>query len=222
MSVVWILREMRSGSTAFTSLVAGHLNRAHNEFVSYPLDIDIVKNVDNPEDYLFSTHSYDFLEIMDTFDKPVTLIRCARRDRVERCISYLFIKHRIKRFPKTHFHNQWNVKRNDTEGYQNFLSEISEPTVFTKKEIYNYLSYWTRMNHCWERYSSLYQNQTVYYEDLCTSEGVSIPILGLDSLSISGDHAATIKFPEFYKKQNCLNYDMVEHWINEYYRENEY
>jgi hypothetical protein len=216
MSIIWIFREQRSGSTAFASLVASRLNKIH-KFVRYPEDIEMVKSIPNPEDYVFSTHFYNFIEIMDVFDKPVTLIRCARRDRIERCLSYLIGKHRISKIMKKS--NPWNIMRTDSPAdYTSFVDAL-EPTIFTKAEIYNYLQHCTEMNQYWESHAALYQNHTVFYEDLCTDIGVDIPIIDLSSLNITGDDSVTIKMPS-YKEQICINHDMVSRWIEEYYSEN--
>jgi hypothetical protein len=215
--IVWIFREQRSGSTAFTSLVANQLNRI-DKFVRYPEDIELVKNIPNPEDYVFSSHFYNFIEIMNLFDKPVTLIRCARKDKIERCMSYLIAKYKAKQ--TVNDINPWNIIRNKDgmADYKTLMSKI-EPTVFSKKEIYNYLQYCTEMNQYWESYAASYQNCTVFYEDLCTDTGVDLPMLGLTSLSITNDDTITIKMPS-YKEQICINYDMVSRWISEYYSEN--
>ena len=82
--IIWIFREQRSGSTAFTNLVANQLNRIDKFVGRYPEDIETVKNISDPENYVFSTHSYNFIEIMNSFNKPVVLIRCARQDKIER------------------------------------------------------------------------------------------------------------------------------------------
>jgi hypothetical protein len=215
--IVWIFREQRSGSTAFTSLVANQLNRI-DKFVKYPEDIELVKNIPNPEDYVFSSHFYNFIEIMNSFDKPVMLIRCARKDKIERCMSYLIAKYKAKQIVNDI--NPWNIIRNKggMEDYKTLMAKI-EPTVFSKKEIYNYLRYCTEMNQYWESYAASYQNCTVFYEDLCTDTGVDLPMLGLTSLSITNDDTITIKMPS-YKEQICINYDMVSRWISEYYSEN--
>jgi LPS sulfotransferase NodH len=214
--IVWIFREQRSGSTALTSLIANRLNRI-DKFVRYPEDIDMVKNIPNPEDYVFSTHFYNFIEMMDSYDKPVMLIRCARKDKIERCISYLIAKYKAKQIINDI--NPWNIIRKEgMSDHETFMSNI-EPTVFSKKEIYNYLQYCTEMNQYWESYAASYQNCTVFYEDLCTDIGVDLPMLGLTSLSITTDDTLTIKMPS-YKEQICINYDMVSRWISEYYSEN--
>ena len=214
--IVWIFREQRSGSTAFTSLVANRLNRI-DKFVRYPEDIELVKNIPNPEDYVFSTHFYNFIEMMNSVDKPITLIRCARKDKIERCISYLVAKYKAKQIINDI--NPWNIIRKEGMlDHETFMSKI-EPTVFSKKEIYNYLQYCTEMNQYWESYAASYQNFTVFYEDLCTDTGVDLPMLGLTSLSITDDDTITIKMPS-YKEQICINYDIVSRWISKYYSEN--
>ncbi len=216
MSIIWIFKEPRSGSTAFTNEVANRLNRIE-KLVIYPKDIETVKNIPNPEDYVFSTHSYDFIEIMNSFSKPVVLIRCARQDKIERCISYLIGKYKTRRpIPGVEF---WNINRSsDPTEYNNFIDSI-EPTVFNKKEIYTHLNYNTKTNQYWESHKDLHQTCTVFYEDLCTDAGVDIPMLNLTAVNITNDNSATIKLPAAYKKQLCLNYDMVVRWITEYYSE---
>jgi hypothetical protein len=216
--IVWIFREQRSGSTAFTSLIADRLNRIDRFVGRYPDDIETIKNISDPENYVFSSHSYDFIEIMNSFSKPVVLIRCARRDKIERCISWLIARYKTKKInPEA---TVWNITRHsDLSAYKNFVTN-SEPTTFTKKEVYNYLQYHAEMNQYWENNATLHQNCTVFYEDLCTDAGVDLPMLGLTSVSIATEESSTIKLPD-YKKQLCLNYDMVARWVTEYCLENE-
>jgi LPS sulfotransferase NodH len=215
--IVWIFREQRSGSTAFTSLIASRLNRIDRFVGRYPDDIETIKNISDPENYVFSSHSYDFIEIMNSFNKPVVLIRCARQDKIERCISFLIAKYKTKR--AKHGDDAWNIMRSSSPSeYKNFTASI-QPMIFTKKEVYNYLQHHTEINQYWENNAASYQNCTVFYEDLCTVTGVDLPMLGLTSLSIATDESSTIKLPD-YKKQVCLNYDMVVRWITEYYSEN--
>jgi hypothetical protein len=214
--IVWIFREQRSGSTALTGLIANRLNRI-DKFVRYPEDIDLVKSIPNPEDYVFSTHFYNFIEMMDSYDKPVMLIRCARKDKIERCISYLIAKYKSKQIVNNT--SPWNIIRNEgMSKHENFMNNI-KPTVFSKKEIYNYLQYCTEMNQYWQNHAEPYQHCTVFYEDLCTDTGVDLPMLGLTSLSLNSEDSTTIKMPS-YKEQICINYDMVSRWITEYYLEN--
>jgi hypothetical protein len=217
--IVWIFREQRSGSTAFTNLVANRLNRAELFLDPRRNDIEMIKNIPYPERYVFSTHhSYDLTEIMNLHDKPVTLIRCARKDKIERCLSYLIIQYKNARErPET---RSRSIRRTNLPfEYDSFIANI-EPTTFTKKEIYNYLQDHAALDQYWKNCTVLYQTCTVFYEDLCTERGVDLPMLGLNSLNIINDDSATVKLPNDYKKQVCLNYDMVVRWITEYYSEN--
>ena len=215
--IIWIFREPRCGGTAFTDLVANQLNRIDKFVGRYPEDIEPVKNISDPENYVFSTHSYNLIETMDSFNKPVTLIRCTRRDKVEKCLSYLIAKYRISRIGKKTY--PWNIMR--TDDLSEYTAQVAtlEPTFFTKVEVYNYLRHCTEMNQYWENYASLYQNCTVFYEDICTDIGVDLPMIGLTSLSITNDDSLTIKMPS-YKEQICTNYEMVSRWVSEYYLEN--
>ena len=71
---------------------------------------------------------------MNLFDKPVTLIRCARKDKIERCMSYLIAKYKTKQIVNNI--NPWNIIRNKggIADYKTFMSKV-EPTIFSKKEI---------------------------------------------------------------------------------------
>jgi hypothetical protein len=218
MSVVWIFKDPRSGSTAFTNLVSNRLNRIEKFLGGHTKDIELIKHILNPEDYVFCTHSYDFIEIMNLFDKPPILVRCTRQDKLESCLSFLIATYKTKRIRHEDF--SWNIMRSDVSAHNNFIDGI-EPTIFTKKEVYSYLQYQTKINQYWENKVSLYQNCTVFYEDLCTDIGVDLPALGLTSLSIATTDSVTIKIPD-YKKQVCLNYDMISNWVTEYYTEHKY
>jgi hypothetical protein len=65
--IIWIFREQRVGGTGFTSLIANRLNRIDKFVDSYPEDIETVKNISDPKNYVFSTHSFNFIEIMNSY-----------------------------------------------------------------------------------------------------------------------------------------------------------
>ena len=210
--IVWILREPRSGSTAFSDHVAKHLNRTH-KFVQYPSDLNEVLNTRNPEDYVFSSHSFNFLEIMESYPDPVLLIRCTRRDKTDQCISYLlgqWINNAVDNTQRF-----WNIKRDNSLNTNIKTFENAEPTFFTKKDVAGCLTYYSKMETNWNRYSSAHQNFTVFYEDLCLA-GVDVPPIGLHSYRITTQDSFTLKLPD-YKDKLCLNHGMIRNWINEHY-----
>jgi len=206
MSVVWILREMRSGSTAFAETLAEQLARPHMPIVlhagtSHPLSTD--------EDMIYSTHSFHTITQLDSYQDPI-LIRCTRRDLTEQCISHLIATTFNSKVPN--LEKFWNMRR--PKGKNQNIFDTIEPLTFTKKQVVEYLDLNKSWKIYWDTHAHKYRNYTVYYEDLC-EEGVDIPDLGVYSFSINDETATTQRLPN-YKNRICLNHAMIQKWISEY------
>ena len=132
--IVWIFREHRSGSTAFAESVAKHLNRTHL-FVSLH-QRDEVLAISNPQDYVFSTHVFNFLEIMKSYSDEIVLIRCTRKNKVEQWISYLLGWWMNRNVPQNK--RFWNMKRDDTLNVNLTTFEQLQPALIIKKEVQEY------------------------------------------------------------------------------------
>lgn len=208
--IVWIFREQRSGSTAFADKVAKHLGREHL-FVDLS-SMEEVTAIENPEDYVFSTHSFDYLKLMESYISEVLLIRCTRHNKVEQWLSYLIawsFNNRVKvddRF--------WNIKRDKALNINQTTFDNAQPVLFTKKDVLECVDYFCDMRESWNRYAKDHNNYTIYYEDLCNS-GVTIDPLELYNCKITDLDSYTVMLPS-YKRDLCMNYDMVQKWIESY------
>jgi hypothetical protein len=207
MSIIWIFREMRSGSTAFAETLAERLNLpyvATESFSgeSHPITIDT--NV------VLSTHSFHALSLMEFYQDPI-LIRCIRRDRAEQCISHLIATSFNKAVSESN--RFWNMRRDESKNTNRNTFDSAEPLTFTKKEVFTYLDLNQSWKTYWDTYAHKYRNYTVYYEDLCEKE-IDIPEIGVYSFSIR-DNATTHKLPD-YKNRICLNHLMIRKWVDEY------
>lgn len=205
--IIWVFREQRSGSTAFVEKLA-HLLGRQNVMVEANNPIDNVINLENPQDYLFSTHQFDLLEQVDQlYTEPVLLIRCTRKDKVEQCLSLLIV--RWANFGRQEDQLQYNLKASDHEN----VFESASPTIFTKAAVANYFNQVATIDTFWNTYAQNHLNLTVYYEDLCSS-GVNLFPLGINNLTIADD-SYTIKLPNSYKDRLCINHAMVRRWASE-------
>ena len=208
--IIWIFREERSGSTAFADKVARHLSREH-KFVNMN-DFTMVQAIANPQDYVFSTHSFDFLEIMEYYSDDVLLIRCTRKNKVEHWMSYMLAWRMNKAV--NHTKRFWNIKRDNSLNTELDTFIKAQPVLITKKEVASCYEYFCSMKELWDRISINYQHVNVYYEDLC-NPGVNIPLINLSDCKITDQDSYTIKLPD-YKQRLCMNYDMVRKWIENY------
>lgn len=209
-NIVWVFREPRSGSTALTDHITNHLNRTHL-FVDLPLPVQKILNISNSTEYVFSTHSFELLELMEKYSGLVTLVRCSRKDKAEQCLSHLLVKWMNNKVESNdHF---WNMYRDGTLSETISTFDNAEPTIFTKKQVMEYIDYLNSIDEYWNRLAKHYENITVFYEDMCSC-GVSIPSLGIESFSIITEESSTIKIPQ-YKERLCLNHEMVKRWIQE-------
>ena len=112
-------------------------------------------------------------------------------------------------------HEQFrNIESSDDLDAKLKILNIIEPTIFTKKQVFDYLDHCSVKEQKWDSVAKDYTNYTIFYEDLC-SDGVDIPDINLYSYKLS-DVPATVKFPP-YKERLCLNHRMVRKWVDEYY-----
>ena len=208
MSVIWIFREMRSGSTAFAETLAERLNRPYCSVVDTS---DELHPLIDDETIIFSTHSFNILAQMVSYNNPI-LIRCTRRNLIEQCLSHLI---------STKINNQlpdnmrfWNDRRDENriENRNKFYN--FDPFLVTKKEVFDYLNINQSWKKNWNLYSQGYRNYTVYYEDLC-EKGINIPELELYNFSIT-EGATTKQLQSSYKERVLLNHMMIRNWVDEY------
>ena len=210
MSIIWIFGEARSGSTAFSKKVASHLNRQYFD-ADTPKLHETALSIENPNKYVFFTHSFFLLERMNVYNSSdLILFRCSRKNKLEQCLSHLMTSWVTK---MCNDKKLWNVSTDDNIDEKLKLFETTSPTIITKKQVLGYLNQLTVKERYWANFASKYQNTTIFYEDLCTL-GVTVPFINLSYKLI--DAADTIKLPP-YKERLCLNYDMVKRWIEEYY-----
>ena len=210
MSIVWIFGEARTSSTNFFKKVASHLNREYFDVVTPEL-IEDAFNVANPKKYVFFTHAFPLLERMAVYNDHLILIRCTRKDKAEQFLSQFCTSWVNQHLPD--IDRFWNIESKDEFDRKSKILNSVEPTVFTKKQVFDYLGHCSTKDQYWNRIASDYNNATVFYEDLCSS-GVHIPSINF-SYKLTDD-AFTIKLPS-YKERLCLNHNMVRRWVDEYY-----
>ena len=220
MSSIWIFRHMRSGSTAFSELAARQLNRQHlfipffylEKFSANPINTLATDTFIDSIQKLYSTHTFDLLNYMEYFDDPL-LIRCARRDKVEQCLSYMIVKYiNHRKAPEKYVHNLIS----DCDSNKN-LFEFDEPIYISKKEVFDFMRNKMILDRVWEEKTLKYRKLTIYYEDLCS--GVDIPELNLVNYQLTNNEA-TVKLPT--NKNAFLNEDHIRKWVEEYQCLNNY
>lgn len=205
MNIVWIFREMRSGSTALTSHIAHHLNRPQCILKPLPKH-KYVFQIPDPEKYVFSTHSFLLLNKMKSYKKKPILIRSSRKNKLEQVLSRLFLeKVNAGKNPSEHFMNITNRNVN--------IFDLTEPFEVPLEDVYTCLENLKMDDYYWDTISLFFPNQTVYYEDLCDT-GVSIPLLNIPHLKLS-TNSFTQKIPD-YKKKMFINYDEIVQYVHNY------
>lgn len=210
MSTLWLFREMRSGSTAFTDLIALKLKRPY-KFIELKSGSTIKHPLPDPETNIYHTHEFSLLREMPHYDNP-TLIRCTRRNRVDQYLSALMMRWLGKTvYQRTEYDNRIFNVRAETKENDEKIFTTAEPAMIARRELYHVHQMYTESNRLWNEYAHLYNNYTVYYEDLC--EGIDIPLLGLTDFKLTNDLQIK-KIPD-YKRRVFLNYDMLVGWIEE-------
>jgi hypothetical protein len=211
MNALWIFREPRSGSTAFSQMVALHTNKTHcfltspalSYFKSSPPKLD---NLPDESTTVYSTHEFEFLDYMKYYTAPL-LIRCTRLDKAEQCLSDLFVNYVNYYKPM----NKWvhNIKSDDDANLSAFYTD--EPIFISKKQVIDYMMHSNRVDCVWKEKTKQHRTITVYYEDLCN--GIDIP--EIDFLNCRIDASSPTKKLPNYKSHSIMNESVIREWVAE-------
>lgn len=211
--VIWLFREPRSGSTWLTAELVNKLKRKsifasiqegkdvwgpkRKPYISAFFDSMIPKDDDNTK--LFHTHEFDGLENVSKYNNPI-LIRVIRRNRTDHFCSQYFA---------TKLTNVYNVH---TEQQYNQLPKIDAITI-PIDNIEHSIHGHKKKELLWNQYSTPYENETIYYEDLL--EGTilklfDIGMIGMNIKNVPGRYPKyPIKLPYNYKEL-VVNYDEID------------
>jgi hypothetical protein len=124
------------------------------------------------------------------------VLRVTRKNKVEQFLSRVIAT-------KYNHNRVWNVI---TEQERNNLP-IIQKTVVSINEVREYIRLTKRNESLWNEYSSIYRNETIYYEDLL--ENFNSKILPVSNLSMKiEEEGLPLKMP-YNKKDIFINYDQI-------------
>lgn len=207
--IIWIFREPRSGSTSAVDVICNKLNRTYH-FIDHDFknpEIFHLKKIpsffqkEGDNQKLFHTHYFPALLSMVNYINPI-LIRISRKNVIEQCLSRIATDLMNWKFT--------NLRKNDDTGKEIFDDFCKSKIEITKDQVDFYIKRRLQQNILWNNISHNYENQTIYYEDMCHS--IDIPVLGLYNVDLTTE---TIKLPN-YKENVFTNYDLVKKWLSEY------
>lgn len=210
--IIWIFREERSGSTWFVRSLHNLLKRSgiflDNSVgnAKYKEIYDYCNSTNQSTDlfkYILSTHNFKNLENLVDYTNPI-VFRVTRKNKTEQFIShYIMARTGI---PNVYSHNEVNN-----------LPKL-EPVTLYREQIYTYIDKMRDKENLWKQYTSDYENETVYYEDLLEFWESSIIPIKLSMQNISEPQKSPkdrkiktipVKLP-YNKKELIINYDEVD------------
>lgn len=225
--IIWLFREPRSGSTWLTKELSFRLKRKpeflvskderfiqgpeRSAFVFEYFDKIVPKDDDNKK--LFHTHAFDGLKIINRYVNPI-LLRCIRRNKTDQFCSRFVVKN---------FTNIYNI--NTDQEYkqlpkiESITIPISKINSITKpvSNIEHYIRGHIQKEQQWNQYSSPYENETIYYEDLLEDNTLKLFDIGMNTINEKNASIGhTIKLPYDYKKI-IVNYDEIDLIMKEYF-----
>lgn len=202
--IIWIFTEPRSGSTWFSRKLSLILNRRlhprdqgfesknNKEIGDFFLSR---QQLETDKEVIFDTHFFSGLKGLKNYSNPIVL-RVTRKNKVEQFLSRVIAT-------KYNHNRVWNVI---TEQERNNLP-IIEKTVVSINEVREYIRLTKRNESLWNEYSSIYRNETIYYEDLL--ENFNSKILPVSNLSMKiEEEGLPLKMP-YNKKDIFINYDQI-------------
>lgn len=201
------MREPRTGSTWVTDVLARKLNRTifhYEKQCGKNLDLLDV-NATEFQDYtkVYSTHL--FYLIPKIVDLNPYVIRTARRNKAEQCLSMLYWNY----FPKSIRHYFVDESRNTDMDY--FVNSLDNPVTVDKESVFDILLKIKQRDKLWEDNCYKFSNDVIVYEDLF--DEVYLPTLDV-KLSFSTETNFSYKMPE-YKTKAFANYDQIIEWCDE-------
>jgi len=210
--IIWLFREPRSGSTWITRKLAELTAREH-VFIEQTMScltmdkrLAVFGNrvqTDRDYDSILSTHHFTFLEHMDKYTDPV-LIRTVRKDVTEQFISHFLAGLTNWRYPNLHPEGNVNAIIDTFE-------QVGTGHIIPRQQVESYIKQKKEWDRLWNQYATVYENCTVYYEDMVN--GFNLPLLGLDGLQMK-EVDTTMPMP-YNKREIIRNYDQVDCWIKE-------
>ena len=155
------------------------------------------------KDYLDLTdHFNEKLEELDRYINPF-VFRCTRKNKYEQFLSEVAVHHIGNSFR--------NIEKDGpTQDIESFYNFTKQRIKIDFKNVVKFMRRKENEDYLWNEYASLYENYTLYYEDM--SVPFDIPALNLYNVTI--EHR-TEKLPD-YKRDVFTNYDQVVEWFSKF------
>lgn len=209
-NIIWIFREMRSGSSWFTAKLSNTLNRkAHFFDIQECAQIDpsqrgqfFLNRKQQVEDYnkILNTHYFLGLSSLSNYDNPI-VFRVTRRNKTEQFLSEYLVT--LRNQQTTNVENQSDIEKLPT------IDKSIVPLKLAKSFVARHKEY----DNLWKQYSIHYRNEVVYYEDLLEKYQSTILPLGPWKMNnVETEPGLTYKLP-YDKQELILNYKDVKNVI---------
>lgn len=223
MKNIWVFAEERSGSTWTAITLSEIFNKEYNYIEWENEDItdsgwkNIVEN--DLKKYslncVYHTHRYSILEVLHRLEVQPILLRTTRRDTYEQLLSYIFMERSKDEFPDwwkiPHLYREpESTFKERKKKFYEIVSKNSGITI-TKEEVEKYLKRKKWRDALWDTYSSNFERQTLFYEDLYN--GVQISSVNLDDFGFNMG-GIFVKLP-YDKKSTITNLEQIKDWIDE-------
>lgn len=198
---IWVFREARSGSLAFTNWLSRVVDKPMHSVESVDQMVD-----DNS--LLFHSHNFEMLRELKKEENPI-IFRCSRRDKAEQLLSRIAHDH-------TGLVNIHDDTTNEELEYFNDVTQNQNVTV-TVSQVLNFLQDFQEDDDLWNEYAPKFISQVVYYED--GADKIDLPGLGLYDFHYGyGDDQWIRKLPDNYKQSFYTNYDHVKELLRMYFK----
>ena len=198
---IWVFREARSGSIAFTNWLSRIVNKPMKS-------VEKAEDIVDDNSVLFHTHNFNLLKELKTEDNPI-VFRCSRKDKAEQFLSHL--AHDYTKLANVH-----NETTQEELDHFNAVTQNNKVTVMIGN-VLSFLVHYKNDNELWERYSTNFINQTIYYEDGVGN--IRLPALGIDDIYYGyGDSRWCQKLPESYKETMFTNGNLAKELVRMYFK----
>lgn len=198
---IWVFREARSGSLAFTNWLSRAIDKPMHS-------VESVDDIVNDNSLLFHTHKFQILRELNEEENPI-IFRCSRRDKAEQLLSQLAYYHT----GLLNIHD--NTTKEELEHFNNVT--LNQEETVTVYQVLNFLQDLQEIDDLWNEYAHKFINQVVYYED--GADKIDLPGLGLYDFHYGyGDDQWIRKLPDNYKQSFYTNYDHVKELLRMYFK----
>lgn len=204
---IWLFRQPRTGGTWITTVMAKKLNKK----IVYPFplsneDFLITEEQVNPNNIL-ATHNFRHgLPKLKNFKNQI-IIRTSRKNKIDMLISESLSDTMSEISKKKIRPNIWNKDMMDN--YLNTLPSI-KPYTIERAVLDKFINGQIFHNRLWNEYSSEYESEVIYYEDVVSSWTSSILPITLSMTNDTNEEYDTpFKLP-YEKKELILNYDELD------------